>query len=138
MADALLERVRGGYEAWNEGDLDSTLEFLHPDVEWHTSASFPGVEPDYEGHDGFRRFWEDLHEPWEGVRVELESYQREDDVATLRIRFHGRSKASGVDVELPWFQAIVIEDEKVRRSALDRSTTGALEALGLAERFPEF
>jgi|GEM_PF-2239736 len=138
MADSLLERIRAGYAAWNEGNLDRTLEFLSPEVEWHTSASFPGTEPLYSGHEGFRRFWEHLHEPWEAIRVEIESYQREGEVAIVRIRFHGTGKESGVDVDLPWFQALVIEDDMIVRSALDRTVGDALEALDVSDAFPEF
>lgn len=138
MSDSLLERVKKAYAAWNEGDLEGTLEFLKPDVEWLTSASFPGTQPVYEGHEGFRRFWEHLHGPWEDIHVEIESYDREDEIAILRIRFHGRSKDSGVEVDLPWFQALVIEDEMVKRSALDRMVGDALEALELDDAFPEF
>lgn len=136
--DELLERIRAAYGAWNEGDLDRTLEFLSPEVEWHTSASFPGTEPLYEGHEGFQRFWRHLHEPFEEIHVSIESYQREDNVAILRIRFHGKSKDSGVDVDLPWFQALEIEDDVVVRSALDRSVGDALEALDVSDSFPEF
>lgn len=138
MAESMLERIRAGYEAWNEGNLERTLDFLAPDVEWHTSASFPGTKPIYIGHDGFKEFWGHLHEPWDEIHLEIESYTREGDVAILRIRFHGTSKASGVSVDLPWFQALVIEDDKVTRSALDRSVGDALEALDVGESFPEF
>ncbi len=47
-------------------------------------------------------------------------------------------KESGVDVDLPWFQALVIEDEKVRRSALDRSIGDAIETIDAGDAFPEF
>jgi ketosteroid isomerase-like protein len=138
MAESLLDRIRAGYGAWNEDDLDKTLAFLSPDVEWHTSASFPGTRPIYHGHDGFREFWGHLHEPWENVHVEIESYTREGEVAILRIRFHGTSKASGVSVDLPWFQALVIDGDLVTRSALDRSVGDALETLDVGDSFPEF
>jgi ketosteroid isomerase-like protein len=138
VADELLDRIRDGYRAWNEGDLDRTLEFLSPDVEWHTSASFPGTLAVYEGHEGFRRFWEHLHEPWENIHVEIESYERVDDVAILRISFHGTGKDSGVEVDLPWFQALVVADDKIVRSALDRSIGDALETLDVGDRWPEF
>lgn len=138
MADALLDRIKAAYKSWNAGDLEGTLEFLKPDVEWHTSASFPGTEPLYEGHDGFRRFWEHLHDPWEKIHTTIESYQREGSVAILRIRFHATAKESGVDVDLPWFQAVEIEDDLVVRSALDRSVGDALEALDVGDAFPEF
>ena len=134
----MLERIRAGYGAWNEDDLDKTLAFLDDDVEWMTSASFPGTQPVYHGHEGFKQFWQHLHEPWENVHVEIESYTREGEVAILRIRFHGTSKASGVTVDLPWFQAVVIENDLVKRSALDRTVGDALEALDVGDSFPEF
>jgi len=134
----MLDRIRAGYGAWNEDDLDKTLAFLAEDVEWMTSASFPGTRPIYHGHEGFKQFWQHLHEPWENVHVEIESYTREGEVAILRIRFHGTSKASGVSVDLPWFQAVVIEDDLVKRSALDRTVGDALEALDVGDSFPEF
>ena len=138
MAESMLERIRAGYGAWNEDDLDKTLAFLDDDVEWMTSASFPGTQPVYHGHEGFKQFWQHLHEPWENVHVEIESYTREGEVAILRIRFHGTSKASGVTVDLPWFQAVVIENDLVKRSALDRTVGDALEALDVGDSFPEF
>lgn len=138
VADSLLKRVKAAYEAWNEGSLERTMEFLHPDVDWYTSASFPGTQASYQGRGGFELFWEQLHAPWENIHVEIESYEREDDVAIMRIRFHGTSKESGVEVDLPWFQVVVVEDELVRRSALDRSIGDALETLDVADSFPEF
>jgi ketosteroid isomerase-like protein len=134
----MLDRIRAGYGAWNEDDLDKTLAFLADDVEWLTSASFPGTRHLYRGHDGFKEFWGHLHEPWDDVHVEIESYTREGEVAILRIRFHGTSKASGVSVDLPWFQAVVIEDDVIKRSALDRTVGDALEALDVGDSFPEF
>jgi ketosteroid isomerase-like protein len=138
MTDDLLERIRGGYGAWNEDDLEQTLDFLDPEVEWRTSASFPGVEPLYRGHDGFRRFWQHLHEPWEDVHLTIESYQRAEDMALVRLRFHGRSKLSGVEVDLPWFQVLRIEDERVVASALDRTAHDALDALDASHLWSDF
>jgi ketosteroid isomerase-like protein len=138
MADEIIQRIREGYRAWNSDDLEATLSFLDPEVEWRTSASFPGTRPVYHGHDGFKEFWEHLHEPFDNVRIEIESLERDEDMALIRLRFHGRSKASGVELDLPWFPTILIEDDKVKRSALDRAPGDALEALDLAHRWPEF
>lgn len=139
MADDLLDRIRSAYAAWNEGDLEHTLDFLADDVEWHTSASFPGTRPLYEGHEGFKLFWEHLHAPFDSIHVELESYQRDGDIALIRLRFHGTSKASGIDMDLPWFQVIRIgDDEQIVSSALDRSVGDALEALDAAGLWAEF
>ncbi len=116
----MLERIRAGYGAWNEGDLDKTLEFLRRTSSGTPQRLVPGHEARLLRPRRLPRVLEHLHEPWEDVHVEIESYAREGEVAILRIRFHGTSKASGVTVDLPWFQAIVIEDDLVVRSALDR------------------
>lgn len=138
MSDELLERIREGYGTWNEGDLQATLDLLDPEVQWKTSGSFPGVRKLYEGHEGFREFWEHLHAPFEAIHVELESFEREGEVALLRLRFHGKSKASGVDLDLPWFQVARFADEKIVESALNRSVGDALDALDASDLWPEF
>ena len=68
----------------------------------------------------------------------IEAHEREDAVAILRTGFDATAKESGVDVDLPWFQAVVIEDDLVARSALDRAVGDALEALDVSDSFPEF
>jgi uncharacterized protein len=54
-----VDMVRRGYEAFNCGDIDAALEFLHPDVEWHTYI-VPGPGGGiYRGHDGARELWDE-------------------------------------------------------------------------------
>lgn len=58
MTDA-LETVRRAYEAFNSGDVEAAIEFLHPDIEWHTYI-VPGPGGGvYRGHDGARELWGD-------------------------------------------------------------------------------
>lgn len=138
MPDELLERIREAYRAWNEGDLQHTLDFLDAEVQWKTSGSFPGVRKLYVGHDGFREFWEHLHGPFDEIHIELESYEREGEFALLRLHFHGKSVASGVDLDLPWFQVARFDGEKITDSALNRSVGDALDALDVSDLWPEF
>lgn len=130
--------MREGYKAWNSGEIEPIIELLSPDVEWITSASFPGLKERYHGHDGFRKFWDDLRGPWEDIHVEIEGVEREENYGILRIRFHGTSKSSGVGVDLPWFQAVVMDDDKITHSALSRSIGDALEAVGGEDHWREF
>ena len=33
-----VQRLRAGYEAFNREEFDESLEFMHPDIEWHRGA----------------------------------------------------------------------------------------------------
>ena len=46
------ELAERGYRAWNEDDLDGLLAICHPEVEYHTSGVFPGLESVYERQGG--------------------------------------------------------------------------------------
>jgi ketosteroid isomerase-like protein len=77
-----IEIVREAIARWNEGDLEGFVARLDPEVEWRTSGLYPGVEPVYRGHDGFRRFWRDFHEAWETLSMEIiEAVEVRDRVA---------------------------------------------------------
>jgi ketosteroid isomerase-like protein len=46
------ELVARGYAAWNEDDLEGLLALCHPEVSYHTSGVFPGLDPVYEARRG--------------------------------------------------------------------------------------
>ena len=47
------------YEHLNDGDFESALALIHPDVEWHTYiVPRPGGGL-YHGHEGVRALWSD-------------------------------------------------------------------------------
>lgn len=53
MSQENVEIVRRLYEAWNQGDLDSILLVMHPEIEIdYKAGAFPGVDDAYTGHDG--------------------------------------------------------------------------------------
>ena len=63
------EVIRAGLDAWSRGDLQDVLEIFDPDFEFVTSGIYPGLEPVYRGHDGFRRFWTDFRAPWQDIAI---------------------------------------------------------------------
>jgi len=71
MSSDNVEIVRRSLERWNDGDLDGFIENVDPEIEWLTSGLYPGVEPAYAGHEGFRKFWRDFHEMWQTLTMEL-------------------------------------------------------------------
>ncbi|MFN8161760.1 MAG: HAD-IA family hydrolase [Solirubrobacterales bacterium] len=92
---ALVERA---YEAWNSADLEAFLETLDPAVEWRPAGAFPGIGREYLGHAGVRRFWEDFHEPWERIEIEMEEVVEAGEEMVVKIRFTGHGR-EGISVE---------------------------------------
>jgi len=49
--------VRELWQAFNRGGVDEMLAVIHEDVEWHT---YRGSDSVYRGHDGIRRYYQDV------------------------------------------------------------------------------
>jgi ketosteroid isomerase-like protein len=93
MSSENVEIVRRSLELWSDGDLEGFIAEVDPELEWRTSGIYPGVDPVYYGHEGFRKFWRDFHEIWQTLSMEL----REVAVAGERVAFSFRFDATGRD-----------------------------------------
>ena len=98
------EKFRRALDAFNRGDADGTLEHAHPDVSWEA----PGVLPDtqtYRGHEGVRAMWETMNDVFEDLRLDpMGDFAELDDVHVLvPVRFRGRGRHSGIDVDISFF-----------------------------------
>jgi ketosteroid isomerase-like protein len=93
-----VRRAREGFEAFNRGDMEAVLDFLHPDVEVRSVAEV-GQEGDYRGRDGFLH-WNGLWmEAWEEFQVELKELEEVDDHNVLvHCDQWGRGRGSGLEV----------------------------------------
>ena len=103
--------VRATIDAWNHDDVDAWIETLHPDVIYHTSGTFPGLQRSYFGHEGVREFWLAMHEPWETLRVDLDRVEQVDDqILVVEFRFRGTGAGSGAAVDLQFSNAARISN----------------------------
>jgi ketosteroid isomerase-like protein len=95
-----VETIQEGIAALNRGDLDGVLEMLDPDVELlPLRGALDGSV--YRGHEGIRRWLEDMNEDWREFEVGLEEVRELEPgrllvQATMRLR--GRS---GVALDTP-------------------------------------
>lgn len=121
------ELLLAGYAAWNRDDLDGWLELLHPDVQIRTSGVFPDLARDYRGRERAKRFWQQMHEPWERFRIDVEHVEDEGDCAIASIRFRGRGAESGVAVDMRFGMLMRACDglaiELVNRRTFDEART---------------
>jgi ketosteroid isomerase-like protein len=102
MSEQNVELARRAVEAYNSHDIEAFLAFLDPGIEFHSAFAAVGGGV-YHGHDGMRRFYEELVDAWgeDQLRLEPEAYF---DLGEHTLSFyvaHGRGRESGADVALP-------------------------------------
>ena len=128
--ESFAELTERGYRAWNEDDLEALLAICHPEVEYHTSGVFPGLQPVYRGEEGIRRWWRDFHEPWERIQVIPERIAEGPEGVAVLIRFEGVGR-QGIETSMEFINTIEIRDGLAHRFDSQPPTDEAIRELGL-------
>jgi ketosteroid isomerase-like protein len=133
MSQENVKRLRRGFEHFM-----ATGEFLaenvHADFVWDMST-FRGW-PDrqtYQGIEGAMEFLAEWAEAWDDWEVEVEDYVDAGERVVVLLRQRGRSKATGVPVEMHFGQVWTMQDGQGVRMHMYASPEEALEAAGLRE-----
>jgi ketosteroid isomerase-like protein len=75
VSEQNVELHRRIHEAFNARDLEALIACCDPQVEFHSPFAAVGGLTVYRGHEGMRKWHQDLEEAWEGeIRVEPEAY----------------------------------------------------------------
>ncbi len=133
MSQQNVEIVRRGYERFI-----ATGEFLggsvHPDFVWDMST-FRGwpEQKSYAGIAGARKFMDDWLEAWDEWEIDLEELRDAGENVVAIVRQRGRSKATGVPVDMHFGQVWLLRDGQQVRMQMYASPEEALEAAGLGE-----
>ena len=125
------ELLRRLYAAWNRGDFEALRESLHPEVEWHSSGVFPGLEPVYRGHDEVRDWWHAIKDPFDEFTIEMEDAREVDGRVVTSVRLEAVGKGSGASVKLPFAHLFEFEGDSIIRY---RSFDSLEKALAEARR----
>jgi uncharacterized protein len=130
MSQENVDLARKGYEAFVRRDFDAVLDLFDPDIE----AEDPPEVPDaaiHRGREAVRRDWEETHELFEDLTIEVEKTLDHGNTIVAFLKYRGRGRESGAEVEASMTHVWTIKDGKaVRlRQFLDRER--ALQAAGL-------
>jgi ketosteroid isomerase-like protein len=90
------------------------------DAVFDVSAVFTDVAP-MRGHQSMRRYWDEVWETWEGIRMDpLEVFDVGDGRYVVDVRLWGKGKRSGVEVDqrFAYLYTLRMEDEKIIRAQL--------------------
>ena len=103
MSQENVEAFKRGLEAGNRGDVETLLDVLDPEVEWHSAlhALLEGEATVFRGHDGVRQLLRDQFEAFDEIHIELSEIRDLGDRLVAIGRTRARGEASGADVETP-------------------------------------
>jgi ketosteroid isomerase-like protein len=134
MSQENVEIVRRRYEhlaATGEHFAETTAADFVWDMSkfrgWPEQQIYEGVEEAL----AFLRNWIDTWEDWE---LELEALHDAGDKVVAIMRQRGRSKATGLQVDMAFGQVWTIRDSKLARMEMYADPAEALEAVGLSEQ----
>ncbi len=128
-----VDIVRRGYEHFGAtGDVD--VEIADPEFVWDMSH-FDGwpEEQLYQGVDGTRNFLRTWAGAWDDWQLEVESLHEAGDQVLAIMRQRGRSKTTGLAVEMSFAQLWTLRDGKQTRMEMYSDVAKATRAAGLAE-----
>jgi ketosteroid isomerase-like protein len=120
--------LRKGYAAVNRGDIEGLLESVHPDVEF-TSLIAEAEGEVFKGHEGVRRWWEQVVIPLGGLHGEIEEV-RDLGGDRLLARVAGTYRPSGVEVHQTVWNVTRFRDGKATGWEFFRTEDEAVEAAG--------
>ncbi len=133
MSQETVELAREVMKALSQRDLPRLIDFADPEVEWRSFFAELGEGGVYRGHEGTRRYLNDLSEAWEIVRADVDDALGVGDVALLVGRIHYRGRGSGAETETAAGWMLKFRQRKLLRFRAFRDPERALEAVGLSE-----
>jgi ketosteroid isomerase-like protein len=127
-----LELVQRGF-AHFRATGDFLDEIVAPDFIWDMSKFRDWPEQQtYEGIEGTRAFLRDWMEAWDDWQIELDAIHEAGDKVVVVLRQHGRSKTTGLEVDMTFAQVWTIRDGKQARMEMYADPADAFEATGLS------
>lgn len=133
MSRENVEVVRGSFGRFNrDGWLPG--ELFDPGVEFSNLAESPLPGP-YYGYEGLRQWRRDLFEVVEHGHFETWDFTDVDDAnaVMLRMRLRGRTRHTGINVDIGWTSVNWFRDGRIHRTAAYTDHGEALEAVALRE-----
>jgi ketosteroid isomerase-like protein len=129
MAQENVETIRRGYGhfiATGEVRANADLVWDVSRLDWPDQQIYTGVE----GAMQFNAEWADAWDDWE---LEVEDYLDAGERVVAIINQRGRSKATGIPVDMRFAQVWTLRDGQAIRMQMYASPEEALEAVGLSQ-----
>jgi ketosteroid isomerase-like protein len=133
MAQADIDMLRSGYEAFNRRDIESLLTFFDPDATWIPSSSAWGAGRAYHGHEGVVRLFEDLERDWQEFESIPQEFKKVGDFILVVGDVRAIPRDGGGEIRSPTAWIWEMRGGKALRLQAYTDPRRALEALGIGE-----
>jgi ketosteroid isomerase-like protein len=131
MSQTNVELVRSAYESF-ERTGQFAAHLATADFVWDMSKFSGWPEQQlYEGAEGAEQFLREWVAAWEDWRLELEALHDAGDRVVTIVRQHGRSRTTGMPVDMHFAQVWSLRDGTMARMEMYADTEEALRAVGL-------
>jgi ketosteroid isomerase-like protein len=128
MSQENVEIVREVWDAYSRGDYDRVGEFHDPHIVVITLEDGAVY-----GNDAALANYKRWNEAWERAETTVEEVIGRGDQVFLAVRFQGRGRASGIEIDTRLYEVFMLRDGKVLRIDEYEHRADAVEAAGLEE-----
>jgi ketosteroid isomerase-like protein len=132
MSHENVEKTEDFIAAYNRRDFEAAVEHFDREVDW----VLPALQrsDSCKGPDQIIRFWEGLDDTFDELTLEPQESVDAGDRVAVRLRFHGRGKGSGAELDTEMYhQVTTFQDGLMVRIEYFTTWAEALEAAGAEE-----
>ena len=121
------------FDAFNRRDLDSALAVIDEQVEFFAAtAELANEGQPYVGHEGMRKYYDDVAHVWRELEVTPTEYRELDDALLVLGRVYGRGEGGYIqDSPAQWVMRF--RGDRVRYIRVFTNRAAALAEVGLEE-----
>ena len=127
MSSTHIQTLQDAYAAFARQDISGVMAAFGEDIAWESPESIP-FGGSYHGHDGVGRFFSQLPEHWDELRVEPEEFI--DGGETIVVLVHLTGKGAGGSMDSKSVHLWRMRDGKAAAFREYPDTALVLQALG--------
>ena len=128
MSKENVDVVRAMFEEYAREGIGGGIGFLDPEIVWNAADEAP-----QSGIDAARAYMERWELEWDDLSTVPEELIDAGDRVFVAVRFSGRGRASGIEVDALVYEVYTLRAGKVVRMDEFTERSQALEAAGLRE-----
>lgn len=114
MSSSNLDRARDMYAAWNEGNVESLVEFWWEDGTWEDAPEMPDRRVVC-GRENVRAHLREAIEVMGDLRMEVIDLHELDGYVLGSVQVRVIGSTSGINIDTPSYHLIRFEEGRVRR-----------------------
>ena len=126
--------VEAAYEAFALGGLDRFVDHWTNDLDHRSIEGAPDDRGPIHGKEAMRAYVQDWIDTFEGFRIEpVELIQVDENTVAAVLRYGGRAKLSGMEIDDTFGVVFSIHNGKIARGREYATRAEALQAAGLSQ-----